>query len=185
VIAQTCGPAHRRVRPLWLVAALNLATFNLYTVYWLYATWRELKTERADPTMHPVWHALAAFVPVYNLFRLHAHVRVVREQAVAAGVATALSPMACVSVFVLTSLLCQVTFPAYLDGSANALTGLVDLVNLVAATAIVVWAQGVLNLAWYAAPEGPPPARVRPATWAVLAVGTVLWLLLFVVLLLG
>jgi hypothetical protein len=36
------APSRRRVRPLCLVAALGFATLNVYSLYWMVATWREI-----------------------------------------------------------------------------------------------------------------------------------------------
>lgn len=69
----------RRVRPLWRTAALTVATINLYWFYWFWATWRELKQETGDNRMRPFGHMLSLFVPVYQLFRIHAHFRAIRE----------------------------------------------------------------------------------------------------------
>lgn len=69
----------RRVRPLWRTVALTVATINLYWFYWFWATWRELKQETGDNRMRPFGHMLSLFVPVYQLFRIHAHFRVIRD----------------------------------------------------------------------------------------------------------
>ena len=75
------APAHtpwRRVRPLWRTVALTLATFSLYYFYWFWTTWCELKHETSDEGMKPFGHMLSLFVPIYQLFRIHAHFRVIR-----------------------------------------------------------------------------------------------------------
>ncbi len=73
--------AARRQRPVWLAAALTLFSLGLYYVWWFGATWAELKRERRDPTMRPVWHALTSIVPVYASFRTHAHFRALADLA--------------------------------------------------------------------------------------------------------
>jgi len=69
----------RRVRPLWRTVALSVATFGLYCYYWFWATWRELKQETGDEGMKPLGHVLSLFVPIYQLFRIHAHFRTIRN----------------------------------------------------------------------------------------------------------
>jgi len=69
----------RRVRPLWRTVALSVATFGLYCYYWFWATWRELKQETSDEGMKPLGHVLSLFVPIYQLFRIHAHFRTIRN----------------------------------------------------------------------------------------------------------
>lgn len=70
---------HPYRRPLWLVAALTIATFGLYWFYWVGKSWAEMKREVRDPGMDPIGHTLAMVVPIYGLFRLHAHFRVLNE----------------------------------------------------------------------------------------------------------
>jgi hypothetical protein len=69
----------RRVRPLWRTVALTVATINLYWFYWFWATWRELKHETGDRGMKPIGHMLSLFVPIYQLFRIYAHFRKIRD----------------------------------------------------------------------------------------------------------
>lgn len=69
----------RRVRPLWRTIALTVATFSLYWFYWFWATWRELKHETSDESMKPFGHMLSLFVPIYQLFRIYAHFRAIRD----------------------------------------------------------------------------------------------------------
>ncbi len=66
------------LRPLWLVGLLSLATLGLYFPVWMGVTWSEMKRELHDERMHPFWHALSYFVPLYGLFRVHAHCAAVR-----------------------------------------------------------------------------------------------------------
>src|SRR5438045_8037872 len=54
-----------------------MLTFGVYPIVWVGLSWAEMKRELDDPDMHPVGHALAMLVPIYGLFRLHAHFRTV------------------------------------------------------------------------------------------------------------
>ena len=90
------APAWRRPRPVWLTVALMVATFGLYGYYWLFASWRELKSEADDRTMHPFWHAFGiAIIPIYGWIQFYAHMRAIRRQAILAGTGTTLSPGFC------------------------------------------------------------------------------------------
>lgn len=82
-----------RPRPLWMVAALTFLSQAAYEFWWYGRTWWELKRARNDPSMHPVWHALAMYVPIYGLFRLHAHFRTLNEVAAGAQVTERADPM--------------------------------------------------------------------------------------------
>lgn len=66
-----------RQRPSWMAAALVFVTFGLYWPIWFGQTWSEMKRVVRDPGMSPFWHALTPLVPIYGLFRTHAHFRVV------------------------------------------------------------------------------------------------------------
>jgi hypothetical protein len=56
----------------WTIA-ISVVSLGFYVPIWLGLTWSEMKRELRDDGMTPVWHGLAAFVPVYDLYRLHAH----------------------------------------------------------------------------------------------------------------
>lgn len=77
--------ARRRPRPLvTLLGSLGNAT---YAFFWLWMSWRELKRISGDASMRPFWHAVAMFViPLYGLFRFHAHFRTIDELLEAARV---------------------------------------------------------------------------------------------------
>src|SRR5206468_4575766 len=69
----------RRQRPIWLVGSLAVLTFGIYPVVWLGATWSEMKRELGESRMDPWGHALSQLVPIYGLFRVHAHYRKLNE----------------------------------------------------------------------------------------------------------
>ena len=71
----------RRQRPVWLATALTLLSLGSYYIWWFGASWAELKRERGDISMRPVWHALTSLVPVYASFRAHAHFRALADLA--------------------------------------------------------------------------------------------------------
>src|SRR5215207_11023344 len=69
-----------RQRPTWVVFLLTIFTLGLYWPIWFAQTWSELKRVVRDPGMSPVWHGLSLAVPIYNLFRVHAHFRTINDQ---------------------------------------------------------------------------------------------------------
>jgi hypothetical protein len=97
------------VRPAWLVAGLTVASFGLYAFYWFFSTWRELRAELSDDSMHPVWHALSTAAPIYGLFRVHAHMRLTRAVAVSRGLRVPLSPGSCVTAWLIVTWLGNAT----------------------------------------------------------------------------
>ncbi len=72
--------AGARRRPRALVTLLALFGSATYSFWWLWMSWRELKRVRGDASMSPFWHAFAMFaLPIYGLFRFHAHFRTIDE----------------------------------------------------------------------------------------------------------
>jgi hypothetical protein len=163
----------RRRRPLWLPVALSVVTFGIYPFYWLYATWRELQAEESDSEKHPVWHALAiAFVPIYSYFRFHAHMREVKELAEGANVPTTLNPGWAVVVWIITSLVDNLTFRLFLRNIDTPIW--LDLLTSAIDGGIIAWAQASLNDAWSALPGGAPEFRIHPVEVFLLVIGGLL-----------
>jgi hypothetical protein len=81
------APSDARRRPRWVVGLLGLFGSATYAFFWSWMSWRELKRIRGDASMSPFWHATAMFVvPIYGLFRFHAHFRTIDELLEAAHV---------------------------------------------------------------------------------------------------
>jgi hypothetical protein len=151
------------------VAALGVASFSLYSMYWLYATWKEIKQERADPDMRPFWHMMALLVPIYGLFRFHAHIRTIKEEAESHSGATSLMPGVCVVLWIVTGL-------AVLPGlTGQVIPWWVNLLATAVTTVPVVWGQAALNGAWRLAPGGGVPHPFRVWHLAALALGLLFW----------
>lgn len=74
------------------VILLSLLTTGLYAFYWMYLTWRHYR-DHTGASAYPVCHALTMLVPVYQFFRLHAHIRSYRELMDEWGVPSTLNPM--------------------------------------------------------------------------------------------
>ena len=65
--------------PVWLPFALTVVTGGAYLIVWAGRSWSTMKRERGDPEMRPLWHALSLVVPLYMIFRVHAHFRTLNE----------------------------------------------------------------------------------------------------------
>ena len=59
------------------VLLMTVLSGGLYLFYWFYLTWKQYRDYTGDEA-YPVWHALTLLVPIYNLFRTHAHARTYR-----------------------------------------------------------------------------------------------------------
>lgn len=133
------------------IALLTVLSAGLYIFYWMYITWRHYRDHTGE-IAYPVFHALTLLVPVYNLFRLHAHMRVYQELMEARGVPTTLNPIRAVLVYFGVFLLSMVslTLPAEAPISP-AQQGAYVIINVGQAT-LVAWmlwqAQGNFNRFW-------------------------------------
>ena len=125
------------------LVVLSVVTSGVYILYWLYLTWRQLQSETKG-VHYPVWHALTFFVPIYQLFRIHRHIRVVQELALTAGVDTSLTPGLAVVLMALYGLLIVISGSVQSWGTFMILS----LIRLALITTVIVWTQLPLNRYW-------------------------------------
>ena len=88
---------------------MSILSGGLYLLYWSYLTWKQYR-DHARREAFPVWHALTLLVPIYGIFRMHAHVRTYKEIMQAASVTTTLSASGAVYAMVGISILGGATF---------------------------------------------------------------------------
>ncbi len=164
------NPTWRAVQSPWLIAALVIATFNVYALWWLGRTWWQLKQERQDPRMHPGWHVLAMLVPVYGYFRFHAHIRTMAGLAATPEARGILSAGAMTTAWIVINVLSATTFredvPAW-----------TSLLALLLSAALLGWAQHGLNAVWQSLPGGAVAGRLHPLHILFLCLGAVLFTL--------
>lgn len=91
------------------IVLLTVLSAGLYIYYWMYVTWRHYRDHTGE-TAYPIFHALTLLVPVYNLFRLHEHIRVYQELMAARGVPTTLSPLRAVLIYLGVFLLAVMSY---------------------------------------------------------------------------
>ncbi len=133
------------------IVLLTVLSAGLYLYYWMYVTWRHYQDHTGE-LAYPVWHALTLLVPVYNLFRIHAHMRVYQEMMDARGVPTTLNPLRAALIYLGVFLLALV--PLFLPVEAPITpTRQAAYVTLnilqVALLAWMLWqAQGNINRFW-------------------------------------
>ncbi len=149
------------------MAALIVATFNLYALWWLGRTWWQLKQEDGDAGKHPFWHVLAMLVPIYSYFRFYDHMRTIGRVAATPEARSALSPLpmtvAWIIINILASVASQTEAPAWALFMALLLTA-----------ALIGWAQHGLNLAWQSLPGPHVRARTHPLHWVLFVIGGLL-----------
>ena len=133
------------------VVLLTLLSAGLYIFYWMYLTWRHYREHTGD-IAYPVFHALTLLVPVYNLFRLHAHMRVYQELMEARGVPTTLNPVQAVLMYFGVFLLGMVSIMLPAEAPITPAQQAAYAVINVGQSTLVAWilwqAQGNLNRFW-------------------------------------
>jgi hypothetical protein len=160
--------ARRRPRPL--VTLLALFGNATYSFWWLWMSWREMKRIRGDASMSPFWHAFAMFgIPIYGLFRFHAHFRTIDELLAEARVPVrAGAGLLTLVFFLLLTVLYASLGVAAAAATIGAPSSLAPLSLLIVATAyayIVGTGQAALN-AYYGSLSGVEvPERGHAFEW--------------------
>jgi hypothetical protein len=147
-----------RRRPLWLVALLTVLSLGIYLPLWMGFTWAELRRETGDQRMHPLGHALSVFIPGYGYWQVYRHFVLIASGLERLGATTRVDPFSATIGVVLWSL----TFFHY---SVEPIFVALDMVELLAATAVVVYGQRALNAYWLARPGPPVEQRVLSTDW--------------------
>ena len=128
---------------------------------WFGLTWAELRRETGDGRMLPLAHALSIFVPLYGLWQSHRHFSaidaVVRKSDATRGV----DPFSAA----LGTGIWWLTFTHY---STEPMFLMLDAIELLAGTAVVVYGQRALNRHWRARPGPPADERLTQMDWLIL-----------------
>ncbi len=169
------------------VVLLTVLSSGLYVFYWMYVTWRQYRDYTGE-VAYPFFHALCLAVPIYNLFRLHAHMRVYQEMMDVRGVPSTLSPMRAVLIYLGVVLLGLVSFMLPAEGALTPSQQGAFVVINIGQTVLLAWmmwhAQTNFNRLWQhylGARLGSTP--LAPAEVAITILGCVFgWGMLAVIL---
>ena len=189
---QTVGPAPipetgDRFLPYYLsptrILLMAVLSYGLYLFYWLYLTWKQYR-DHTGREAFPVWHALTQFVPIYNLFRFHAHVRTYKELMINTGVPSSLSPGWAVVILMISSVLVWIGLPVAFgemsQGTVVVLT-LLDLVSTALLAGLLLQVQENLNRYWGNLPQvssgdiSLTNARIGVGEIILLVIGLLAW----------
>jgi hypothetical protein len=99
---------------------MSVLSSGLYLLYWFYLTWKQYQ-DHTRTEAFPVWHALTLFVPVYGLFRTHAHMRSFKELMLEAGLPNTINPSWAVVLVLIFNVLGWASF--IVSGGLEGLTG--------------------------------------------------------------
>ena len=177
------GPAGRLLPyriPARRVLLMSVLSYGLYLLYWFYLTWKQYRDHTRDPVF-PVWHALTLFVPIYGLFRTHAHMRTYKGLMLDAGIGTSIGPGVAVLVLLVSSILGWSSFQVGGDfgfeqitrGQAAA-TAVLDIIAITLVAGLLVHMQANLNTYWRHQTETNPALSL---TAARIGVGEVIFCL--------
>ncbi len=152
---------------------LTVLSAGLYIFYWMYLTWRHYR-DHSGETAYPIFHALCLMVPVYQFFRLHAHMRVYQELMDARGVPSTLRPLRAAGIYLGVVLLEMMAFRLVAEptigGPQQAAFFVINVVQVVVLTWLIIQAQGNLNRFW----QHRVGARLAPAPLSMVEVALVL-----------
>jgi len=149
-----------------VVAALTVLSVGLYLPIWLGLSWAELRRETKDESMSPLWHALSVFVPGYGYYQVYRHFSFIGGLVAKVKSPRRIDPFSATIGVVVWSF-------TWLHYSADPLFIALDVVELAAATAVVVYGQAALNEYWRARPGEAVAERVVETDWFALAVAAV------------
>jgi hypothetical protein len=147
---------------LWLVALLTVLSLGIYLPLWLGFTWAELRRETGDKRMQPLWHALSVFIPGYGYWQVYRHFLLIGSGLERLGVKNKVDPFSATIGVVLWS----VTFLHY---SGDPIFVALDMIELAAATGVVVYGQRALNEYWRSRPGIDVEERVLSTDWMAVA----------------
>jgi hypothetical protein len=165
-----------RRRPLWLVGLLTVLSLGIYLPLWLGFTWAELRRETGDQRMVPIGHALSVFVPGYGYWQVYRHFALIGAGLERLGATIKVDPLSATIGVVLWSL-------TFLHYSSEPIFVAFDIVELLAAAAVVVYGQRALNEYWRARPGSPVEERILPTDWFALGLAAayfISWILPYV-----
>ena len=147
------------------VILMTILSYGLYLFYWFYLTWKQYRDHTGEKA-YPVWHALTLLVPIYGLFRTHAHMSSFRELMVQANMSCSINAGLAVLVIIAASVLENISLQItggfkLIDFTQDVaiLSALMDVSAIALIAALLLQVQKNLNAYW----SGLPSTRVASA----------------------
>jgi len=136
------------------ILILAIVSFGSYLLYWLYLTWRQYRDHTGNEAF-PIWHMLSLFVPIYGLFRIHAHMRSYNELMSRSGLLGSIGTGWVVTVVLIAGILDNVGFELIggwgLDGytfGAAVASEILWAISLTLVVGLLLHVQSNLNRYW-------------------------------------
>ena len=169
------------------VLLMTVLSYELYLLYWFYLTWKQYRDYTGDDA-YPVWHALTLIVPIYGLFRTHAHARTFRALMWDTGLSSNIRPGWAWVAVLIAGFLGNVSLRGYIQLALRGELTLVaviwflviDLIVMALIAGLLLHLQSSINHYW----NSRPNVRVRSARIGVGEVifgilGALAWLAAF------
>jgi len=119
--------------------------------------------------MQPLGHALSVFVPGYGYWQVYRHFALIASLLERLGASTKVDPFSATIGVVLWSL-------TFLHYSTEPIFVALDMIELLAATGVVVYGQRALNQYWRARPGPSVEERVLPMDWIAMSLAAAYFL---------
>ena len=166
------------------IISMSFLSNGLYLFYWFYITWKQYH-ETTDETVYPVWHALSLIIPIYNLFRIHRHVRTFKTLMSDSNLPNSLNPFSTIGVFILLSLLDWFSFQTAMNDITDRTIVTASCLNLLSAAGLagmLIQLQRNLNRYWNNLPHvkarqtNLTSAKVTMPEIILIGIGVLTWL---------
>ena len=167
--------------PIKRVAFMTAASGGLYFFYWFYLTWKQYRDHTREEA-YPFWHVMTQSVPIYSLFRVHAHMRVYAGLMRSRDMASTINPMPAVGIILAANVLSLVAWLMTLQGGLSQGQAIIALALAFIQTAITIWllvgVQQDLNRYWVLASTSVGRAGVGAGEIILAVLGSISWLLM-------
>ena len=143
------------------MAALTVFSYGVYVPLWFGFTWAELRRDTGDVTMQPAAHCVSIFIPGYGTWQAYRHFALIGQLLTKVGSSLKVDPFT-------AALATTVWWVTWLHYSNEPVFVVLNLVELIAGTAVVVFGQRALNAYWAARPGPPAEERILQTDWFAL-----------------
>ena len=184
-IFENCGNCHYgseqfipNVIPIQRVVLMTVASGGLYFFFWFYLTWKQYGDHTREQ-VYPFWHVVTQSVPIYGLFRVHAHMRTYAGLMSSHDVRSTINPLLAVAIIFIVNVLSPAAWLITLQDHLSQGQAVAALALAVMQTAITAWlvirVQRNLNRYWNSASTNVGHARVGAGEVVLAVLGCISW----------
>ena len=166
------------VIPIQRVLFMTVASGGLYFFFWFYLTWKQYGDHTREQ-VYPFWHVVTQSVPIYGLFRVHAHMRTYAWLMSSHDVRSTINPLLAVAIIFIVNVLSPAAWLITLQDHLSQGQAVAALTLAVIQTAITAWllihVQRNLNRYWISASTNAGHARVGAREVVLAVLGSISW----------